>query len=89
MFLHVPDRQTPFEDVAEAMDKAFRQGKFKNFGLSNYSPVEVQQFIDICEEKGFVKPSIYEGHYNAIVRGGEKELIPLLRKHNMAFFAYR
>ncbi|KAK1988363.1 NADP-dependent oxidoreductase domain-containing protein [Colletotrichum cereale] len=88
MFLHFPDRQTPFEDTAKAMDEAFRQGKFRHYGLSNYSAAEVQKFLDICEQYGYTKPSVYEGHYNAIVRGGEKELFPLLRKHNMAFYAY-
>lgn len=89
MYLHVPDRQTPFEDTARAMNEAFIQGKFKKFGLSNYTAAEVEQFIAICEEKGYVKPSIYQGHYNPVVRGGEQELFPLLRKHNMAFWAYR
>lgn len=89
MFLHVPDRQTPFEDIARAMNDAMQQGKFKRFGLSNYTAAEVQKFIEICEQEGYTKPSVYEGHYNAIVRGGEKELIPLLRKHDMAFLAYR
>ncbi len=89
MFLHVPDRKTPFEDTAKAMNDAIQQGKFKKFGLSNYTAAEVQKFIEICEQKGYTKPSVYQGHYNAIVRGGEKELFPLLRKHNIAFFAYR
>jgi aryl-alcohol dehydrogenase-like predicted oxidoreductase len=89
MYLHVPDRQTPFEDVAKAMNDAFEQGKFKKFGLSNYSAAEVQEIIEICKQKGYVKPSVFQGHYNAIVRGGEKELFPLLRKHNVAFYAYR
>jgi aflatoxin B1 aldehyde reductase len=89
MFLHVPDRQTPFEDAAKAMNDALQRGQFKKFGLSNYTPAEVQKFIEICEQKGYTKPSVYQGHYNAIVRGGEKELFPILRKHNIAFFAYR
>lgn len=89
MFLHMPDRQTPFEDTAKAMNDAIKQGKVEKFGLSNYPATEVQKFIDICEENGYAKPSVYQGHYNAIVRGGEKELFPLLRKHNIAFFAYR
>lgn len=89
VFLHVPDRQTPFEETAKAMDEARKQGKFSRFGLSNYTAAEVQRFIDICEQHGYTKPSVYEGHYNALVRGGEKELFPLLRKHNMSFFAYR
>lgn len=87
-FLHVPDRQTPFEDALRAMDDAFRQGRFKKFGISNYTAAEVQKIIEMCEQKGFVKPSVYQGHYNPIVRGGEKELFPLLRKHNITFFAY-
>ncbi|KAI1361066.1 Aldo/keto reductase [Xylaria arbuscula] len=88
MFLHVPDRETPFEIVAKAMDDAFRKGQFKHFGLSNYSAAEVQKFLEICEENGYVKPSKFEGHYNAIFRSGEKELFPLLRKHNIAFYGY-
>lgn len=89
MFLHVPDCETPFEYMLKAMNDTFQQGKFKNLGLSNYTAAEVQKIIDICEEKGYIKPSVYEGHYNPLVRGGEKELFPILRKHNMAFFVYR
>ncbi|KAK2027338.1 Aldo/keto reductase [Colletotrichum zoysiae] len=88
MFLHFPDRATAFEETAKAMSDALHQAKFRRYGLSNYSAEEVQRFIDICEQCGYAKPSVYEGHYNAIVRGGEKELFPLLRKHNMAFYAY-
>lgn len=89
MFLHIPDRQTPFEETAKAMNDALQQGKFRNFGLSNFSAAEVQKYIDVCEQNGYNKPSVYQGHYNAIVRGGEEELFPLLRRHNIAFFAYR
>ncbi|EXF84531.1 aflatoxin B1 aldehyde reductase member 2 [Colletotrichum fioriniae PJ7] len=88
MFLHFPDRHTPFDETIKAMDTALKQGKFKKYGLSNYSATEVQRVLDICERHGYRKPSVYEGHYNAIVRGGEKELFPLLRKHHMAFYAY-
>jgi aflatoxin B1 aldehyde reductase len=89
LFLHAPDRQTPFEDQARAINEAYKQNKFKKFGISNHTAAEVQQFIDICEREGYVKPSVYQGHYNAIVRGGEEELFPLLRKHNIPFMAYR
>ena len=89
IFLHVPDRTTPLEDAARAINDAIKQGKARKFGLSNYSPAEVQQFLDICDANGFVKPSVYQGQYNAIVRGGEKELFPLLRQHNISFYAFR
>jgi aryl-alcohol dehydrogenase-like predicted oxidoreductase len=89
MYLHLPDRQTPFEDVLRTMNDAFQQGKFKKLGLSNYTAAEVKSLIDVCEKHGYVKPSVYQGHYNPVVRGGEKDLFPLLREHNISFVAYR
>jgi aflatoxin B1 aldehyde reductase len=89
MYLHVPDRQTPMEDVMAAMNEAHQQGKFKRFGVSNYTAEEVGKMVEICEAMGYVKPSVYQGHYNPLVRGGETELFPLLRKHNISFYAYR
>ncbi|KAI1319640.1 Aldo/keto reductase [Xylariaceae sp. FL0255] len=88
LYLHVPDRQTSFEDTLKAINDAFQKGQFKRFGLSNYSVEEVRQIIEICEKKGYVKPSVYQGQYNAIVRGGEKGLFPLLRENGIAFYAY-
>ncbi|KAI1410441.1 Aldo/keto reductase [Hypoxylon sp. FL1857] len=87
-YLHKPDRDTPFEEACEAMDQSYKEGKFKKWGLSNYRADEVQKIIDICEEHGWVKPTAYQGQYNAVVRGGEKELFPVLRKHGIAFYAF-
>ena len=81
--------ETPFEEAIKAMNEALQQGKFKQYGLSNYSASEVQDIIEICERNGYDKPAVFQGHYNAIVRGGEKELFPLLRTHSISFFAYR
>jgi aflatoxin B1 aldehyde reductase len=89
MFLHVPDRDTPFEDTIKAMHEAQEQGKFKNFGLDSYTAAEVQRFIEICEQGCYTKPSVYQGAYNPIIRSNEKELFPLLRKHGIAFYAFR
>ncbi|KAM0335571.1 hypothetical protein ACHAQA_000619 [Verticillium albo-atrum] len=87
-YLHLPDRATPFEEACEAMDQAHREGKIKQWGLSNYTADEVQKFLDICEARGYVKPSVYQGQYNAIVRSNEKDLFPVLRKNGLAFSAY-
>lgn len=87
-YLHLPDRQTPFEESCEAMDRAVREGKIKHWGLSNYTAAEVQRFVEICEEKGFVKPRVYQGQYNPVVRAGEKALFPVLRRNGIAFYAY-
>ena len=89
MYLHSPDRTTPFEITCRAMDKAYREGKFEKFGVSNYTAEEVEEMVQICEREGLVKPSVYQGRYNAIIRSGEDGLFPTLRKHGISFYAYR
>ena len=88
MYLHAPDRATPFKETCQAMHNAFIDGKFERFGLSNYTVEEVEEIIKICEENGFVKPSVYQGQYNPICRGAEERLFPVLREYNIAFYAY-
>lgn len=88
-YLHMPDRTTPFEEAVAGMNEAHKAGKIKQFGISNHSPAEVEEIVKIAEDKGYIKPTVYQGQYNAIVRGGEKDLFPVLRKHGIAFYAYR
>jgi len=87
-YFHGPDRATPLEDSLRAINQLHREGKFARFGVSNYHATEVQAILDICDKQGFVRPSVYQGGYNALARAGEKELFPLLRRHNIAFYAY-
>jgi len=88
MYLHAPDRSTPFLETCSAMNAAYEDGKFERFGLSNYTVAEVEEIVDICEKNNFVKPSVYQGQYNPICRGAEEELFAVLRKHRIAFYAY-
>ena len=87
-YFHGPDRKTPLEESLRAIDQLYREGKFARFGVSNYHVTEVEEMLSLCSKHGFVRPSVYQGGYNAIARAGEKELFPLLRQHNIAFYAY-
>ncbi|CZT12293.1 related to aflatoxin B1 aldehyde reductase [Rhynchosporium agropyri] len=88
LYAHAPDSSTPAEETARAFDKHFRAGSFKKLGLSNYSTAQMAEYLKVCREKGYVKPSYYQGHYNAITRQGEEELYPLLRAHGIKIVAY-
>lgn len=43
---------------------------------------------DYAESKGYVLPSVYEGNYSPITRHLEKDILPLVRKLKMSFYAY-
>ncbi|RYP11348.1 hypothetical protein DL765_007811 [Monosporascus sp. GIB2] len=83
-----PDHVTPLEEQAAAFDQVYRQGKFAKLGVCNFSPEMLRDFVNICEEKGYVKPSVYQGQYNLICRTYETTLFPFLRKHGISFAAY-
>jgi aflatoxin B1 aldehyde reductase len=87
-YFHVPDAVTPMEEQAKAMDEAFKAGKFKRFGISNFSPEQVEELVGIAEREGYVKPSVLQGQYNLLARKGEEDLLPVLRKHGIAYYAY-
>ena len=87
MFLHAYDYETPLEETLDTMNELFGEGKWEEWGLSNFSLGQCQEVIRICEEKGYKKPSVYQGMYNIICRKVE-ELFPFLEEHDMSFWAY-
>lgn len=48
----MPDISVPIEEQAAAMDEAYRAGKFKRFGISNFSPQQVKDLMKVVEENG-------------------------------------
>ncbi|KAJ1324763.1 aflatoxin B1 aldehyde reductase [Microdochium nivale] len=87
-YLHAPDRRVPWKETLTGLDALYKQGAFKRLGLSNFRGKEVEEVIKVAKENNLVIPSVYQGNYSAVARRIEKEVFPVLRKHNMAFYAY-
>jgi aflatoxin B1 aldehyde reductase len=87
-YLHWPDPKTPLDQSLKRVNDLYKQGKFRELGLSNYSATQVEEILKICEAKGYVRPTVYQGMYNALTRAVEPELIPLLRQHGIRFYVY-
>jgi aflatoxin B1 aldehyde reductase len=79
-YLHAPDRSVPFAETLEACNKLYQEGKFKKLGLSNYAAWEVAEVWNVANERGWVKPTVYQAMYNAITRMIDEELVPCCRK---------
>ena len=65
-YLHAADRSVPFEETLEAVNELHKEGKFVQLGLSNFTAFEVAEIVITCRERGWIRPSIYQGMYNAI-----------------------
>lgn len=87
-YLHAPDHSIPFIDTLREVNNFYKEGKFKEFGLSNYAAWNVMEIHNICKSNGFVLPTVYQGRYNIISRDVERELFPCLAKLGIRFYAY-
>ncbi|KAJ7477259.1 Aldo/keto reductase [Mycena galericulata] len=87
-YLHAPDRSVPFEETMKGVDELYREGYFKEFGISNFMSWEVAEVVGICKRFGYVQPTVYQGIYNAIHRAVEPELFPCLRKFGIRFYEF-
>ncbi|GAA5850050.1 hypothetical protein JCM8547_000994 [Rhodosporidiobolus lusitaniae] len=87
-YLHAPDYSTPLEETAEAVNTLYKEGKFKRFGVSNYAAWQVQKLVDIADKNGWIKPTAYQGIYNALHRSVEAELFPCLRANNISLYQF-
>ena len=65
-YLHAADRSVPFEETLRALNELHKEGKFVELGLSNFTAFEVAEVVITCRERGWVRPTIYQGMYNAI-----------------------
>ncbi|KAJ7720841.1 NADP-dependent oxidoreductase domain-containing protein [Mycena metata] len=87
-YIHGPDASVPLENQLEGINTAYTAGYFKRFGLSNFSADDVQRVYDICKEKGYPLPTVYQANYSAVARKNEAVLFPLLRKLGIALYVY-
>ncbi len=88
LYLHFPDVNTPVESALAACDDLYRQGKFRELGLSNFPAWMVLDVYHKCKAQGWVLPTVFEGVYNPLTRGAEQELFAALRALNIRFCAY-
>ena len=86
-YLHCPDYETPINMTLSKVDELWRKEKFNNFGISNFSKVQLEEILNLLNDNYSVKLKYYQGMYNLICRKVE-EIFPLLNDNNIHFCAY-
>lgn len=88
LYFHFPDGRTPIEEALETITELKGQSKIKEFGLSNYPAWQVVEIWYKCEKYGFLKPTVYQGMYNAVCRNVDSELFPAIHSLGIRFYAF-
>jgi aryl-alcohol dehydrogenase-like predicted oxidoreductase len=80
--IHWPDPDTPIAEVAEAMGALHRAGKIRAIGVSNFSPLQMDEFRKVAPLHTAQPP------YNLFERAIEQDVLPYCRDRDIAVLAY-
>ncbi|XP_015754891.1 PREDICTED: aflatoxin B1 aldehyde reductase member 4-like [Acropora digitifera] len=85
-YLHSPDRSVPIEETLDDVNLLYKEGKFKQFGLSNYSAWEVIDWLIYQLTNQYILLMIDLIGKSSL--SSEGELFPCLRRLGISFYAY-
>jgi len=88
-YAHRDDLVTPLDEVVEAYDAAFRAGKARELGASNYAPDRLAAIVAAAQERGAQPFSVLQPEYNLVMRSGyEGALQQLCLSHEIAVLPF-
>lgn len=67
-FCHRYDPETPVEETVRIMDDLIHHGKILYWGTSEWTAEQIQEAMDICDERGYYKPQVEQPQYSLLAR---------------------
>jgi len=86
--LHRPDPKTPIEETLRALDDLIRAGKVRFIGCSNFSATQLEEAQAVAARHELAAFVSCQDEYSLLVRGLEKDRVPVMRKHGLGLLPY-
>jgi len=87
-YCHRYDEEVPLEETLRAMNDLVASGLTTYWGVSEWSAVQIEEAITICDKHGWTKPVANQPLYNLAARELEREVIPMIDKHGLGIANY-
>lgn len=86
--VHYPDPNTPIEETLRALDDLVRDGKVRAVGCSNFSAKQVEDAQTVSKKHGLPAFATCQDEYSLLVRGIERDRVPVMQRHGMTLLPY-
>ena len=86
--IHRLDKETPMEEIMEALHDVVKSGKARYIGASTMYAWEFERLQNIAEKHGWTKFVSMQNHYNLMYREEEREMIPLCQGSKVALIPW-
>jgi aryl-alcohol dehydrogenase (NADP+) len=77
--IHRLDRNTPMEELLEALHDVVRAGKVRYLGASSMAAWEFSKLLHLADAHGWTRFVSMQNYYNLAYREEEREMLPLCR----------
>ena len=87
-YVHYYDKETRWESVVETYGALIRQGKIREWGLSNVRAWHIAHVCHIADRMGVARPAALQPYYNMMNRQPEIEVLPAAREFGLGVVPY-
>jgi aryl-alcohol dehydrogenase-like predicted oxidoreductase len=85
---HRYDTETPLEETCRVMDDLVRAGKVRFWGVSEWTPEQIDAAMALCAREGFAPPSTDQPRYSLLERGVEDGVLDACARHDLGVLAF-
>ncbi|MFI5897115.1 aldo/keto reductase [Actinoplanes sp. NPDC051513] len=82
--VHRPEPETDFDETLGALSDLVRQGKIRYIGTSTFEPSAIVEGQWIAERRGRERVVSEQPPYSILVRGIEREMLPVASRYGLA-----
>ena len=87
-YIHRVDPNTPWEQTIAAFGDLIRQGKIREWALSNVRAWHIPHVVHLCRQLGVPQPAALQPYYNLMNRQPEVELLPAAKAFGLGVVPY-
>ncbi len=85
---HRPDPHTDLLETLQTLDGLVRQGKIRYYGTSVFPAQQLVEAHWLAEKHGLIAPHTEQLPYSLLVRGVEREVLPVARTYGVGVLGY-
>lgn len=87
-FCHRFDNETPVEETVQTLSDMVERGKILYYGVSEWSPVQIMEALQIIDKKGLRPISVIQPQYNMVDRYIEDEIMGICEKNGIGIVPF-
>ncbi len=87
-FCHRFDPETPMEETLQTLSDMVAQGKILYYGVSEWSPVQIQKALGIIKDLGLRPMNVIQPQYNMMDRYIEDEIMGICEENGMGIVPF-